>query len=46
MSILFTFPGQGAQRAGMLHALVQSRPVRDALDEASDVLGRDALAGR
>ena len=44
MSILFTFPGQGAQRAGMLQALPQSRFVRDALNEASDVLGRDALA--
>ena len=44
MSILFTFPGQGAQRAGMLHALPQNALVRAALDEASDVLGRDALA--
>ena len=44
MSILFTFPGQGAQRAGMLHALPQNALVRDAMDEASDVLGRDVLA--
>lgn len=44
MSILFTFPGQGAQRAGMLHALPQNALVRAALDEASDVLGRNALA--
>lgn len=43
MSILFTFPGQGAQRAGMLHALAQNAIVRDALDEAGEVLGRDAL---
>ncbi|MEO5660309.1 MAG: malonate decarboxylase subunit epsilon, partial [Polaromonas sp.] len=44
MSILFTFPGQGAQRAGMLHALAQDARVRDAIDEASETLGRDALA--
>lgn len=44
MSILFTFPGQGAQRVGMLHALAQSVRVREVIDEASDVLGRDALA--
>ena len=44
MSILFTFPGQGAQRAGMLHALPQDALVRAALDEASETLGRDALA--
>ena len=44
MSILFTFPGQGAQRAGMLHALPQNALVRDAVDEASDVLSRDVLA--
>jgi malonate decarboxylase epsilon subunit len=44
MSILFTFPGQGAQRAGMLHALPQDALVRAAIDEAGDTLGRDALA--
>ena len=44
MSILFTFPGQGTQRAGMLHALPQNALVREVMDEASDVLGRDALA--
>lgn len=43
MSILFTFPGQGAQRAGMLHALPHVAPVHDALGEASDALGRDVL---
>ena len=43
MSILFTFPGQGAQRAGMLHALPQNALVREVMDEASEVLGRDAL---
>lgn len=44
MSILFTFPGQGAQRAGMLHALPHNALVREVMDEASEVLGRDALA--
>lgn len=36
MSSLFVFPGQGAQRAGMLQGLAPSL-----LDEASDVLGED-----
>ena len=44
MSILFTFPGQGAQRAGMLHALPQNALVREVIDEAREVLGRDALS--
>ena len=44
MSILYTFPGQGAQRAGMLHALPDDALVRQALDEASAVLGRDVRA--
>lgn len=43
MSILFTFPGQGAQRAGTLHALPPEAAVRDTLAEASDTLGRDVL---
>ena len=43
MSILFTFPGQGAQRAGMLHALVPMPAARHTLAEASDTLGRDVL---
>jgi len=38
MSILFTFPGQGAQRPGMLHALPQNVHVRNVLDEASETL--------
>ena len=39
MNILFTFPGQGSQRPGMLQAL----PGGDALlDEASTVLGEEA----
>jgi len=45
MSVLFTFPGQGAQRAGMLQRLPDAAAVREALDEATAVLGRsiDAL---
>lgn len=38
MSSLFVFPGQGAQRAGMLHGLAPH-----ILDEANDVLGEDVL---
>jgi len=41
MSVLFTFPGQGSQRAGMLHALPSHAEVARTLDEASDVLGYD-----
>ncbi|CAB3725928.1 malonate decarboxylase subunit epsilon [Paraburkholderia rhynchosiae] len=41
MSILFTFPGQGAQRAGMLHALPDHTDAARALEEASDALGQD-----
>jgi malonate decarboxylase epsilon subunit len=44
MSILFTFPGQGAQRTGMLHALPDDPVVRDVLDATSDTLGQDVLA--
>jgi malonate decarboxylase epsilon subunit len=44
MSILFTFPGQGAQRPGMLHALPQNVHVRNVLAEASETLGRDVLS--
>lgn len=45
MSVLFTFPGQGAQRPGMLHRLPDTPGVRETLDQAADVLGRsiDAL---
>ncbi len=43
MSILFTYPGQGAQRAGMLHALAPMSAARHTLTEASDTLGRDVL---
>ena len=43
MSTLFTFPGQGAQRAGMLHDLPQGAIVRDGIAEASDTLALDVL---
>ncbi|GJH25150.1 malonate decarboxylase subunit epsilon [Caballeronia novacaledonica] len=41
MSVLFTFPGQGSQRAGMLHALPAHAEAARTLEEASDVLGYD-----
>ena len=44
MSTLFTFPGQGAQRAGMLHELPRAPAIADALAEAGDALGFDVLA--
>lgn len=44
MRTLFTFPGQGAQRQGMLHALPSVPVVRETLNEASDTLARDVLA--
>jgi malonate decarboxylase epsilon subunit len=44
MSVLFTFPGQGAQQPGMLHALPAHPETVRTLDEASTVLGRDVLA--
>lgn len=43
MSVLFTFPGQGAQRAGMLHALPDDQAVAATLAEAAAVLGSDPL---
>jgi malonate decarboxylase epsilon subunit len=43
VSILFTFPGQGAQHAGMLHALPSMAAARHTLAQASDTLGRDVL---
>jgi malonate decarboxylase epsilon subunit len=43
MSSLFAFPGQGAQKPGMLHRLPQEPKVLDCLQQASDVLGEDAL---
>ncbi|MGK5075389.1 malonate decarboxylase subunit epsilon [Janthinobacterium sp. ZB1P44] len=44
MSVLFTFPGQGAQYSGMLHALPDDAAVAAALAEAAEVLGCDPLA--
>jgi malonate decarboxylase epsilon subunit len=41
MSVLFTFPGQGAQVPGMLHALPGQAAVADTLAEAQAVLGHD-----
>ena len=43
MSVLFTFPGQGAQRPGMLHTLPQDPEVQRTLDETSAILGSDPL---
>jgi malonate decarboxylase epsilon subunit len=44
MSVLFTFPGQGAQKPGMLHTLPDHPETARTLQEASDALGRDVLA--
>jgi malonate decarboxylase epsilon subunit len=44
VSVLFTFPGQGAQQPGMLHALPAHPETGRTLHEASQVLGRDVLA--
>jgi malonate decarboxylase epsilon subunit len=43
MSVLFTFPGQGAQRPGMLHRLPQHPEVERTLAETRDALGADPL---
>jgi len=43
MSVLFTFPGQGAQKPGMLHALPEHPESARTLEEASAALGRDIL---
>ena len=37
----FLFPGQGAQRPGMLHELVDDPAVQLTLDEISDILRSD-----
>lgn len=44
MSTLLTFPGQGAQRPGMLHGLPDHRAVHETLAQTSDALGHDVLA--
>jgi malonate decarboxylase epsilon subunit len=38
---MFTFPGQGSQKSGMLHALPAHSEVARTLEEASDTLGYD-----
>jgi malonate decarboxylase epsilon subunit len=43
MSVLFTFPGQGAQRPGMLHALLDHPEVARTLEESGAALGSDPL---
>ncbi len=43
MSSLFAFPGQGAQKPGMLQRLPEAPEVAATLAEASAVLGEDAL---
>ncbi len=43
MTVLFTFPGQGSQRAEMLRTLPDSAVVRETLDEASTVLGHSVV---
>lgn len=44
MSVLFTFPGQGAQQPGMLHALPAFTETANTLAQASEALGHDVLA--
>jgi malonate decarboxylase epsilon subunit len=44
MSVLFTFPGQGAQKPGMLHTLPDHPEAARTLAEASAALGREVLA--
>jgi malonate decarboxylase epsilon subunit len=43
MSVLFTFPGQGAQRPGMLHGLSDDPETIRTLREAGAILGADPL---
>ncbi len=43
MTVLFTFPGQGSQRAEMLRSLPDTPIVRETLDEASAVLGHSVV---
>ncbi|TLX60949.1 malonate decarboxylase subunit epsilon [Stutzerimonas nosocomialis] len=44
MSSLFAFPGQGAQKPGMLHRLPQNAQVLDCFEQAGEALGEDVLA--
>jgi malonate decarboxylase epsilon subunit len=43
MSVLFTFPGQGAQRPRMLHNLPEHPETSRTLSEAADALGSNPL---
>lgn len=43
MSRFWAFPGQGAQQAGMLHALPSDPLIGECLREASDALNEDVL---
>lgn len=43
MSVAFLFPGQGSQHPNMLHELPNHPEVKRTIEEASKVLGRDAL---
>jgi malonate decarboxylase epsilon subunit len=43
VSVLFTFPGQGAQRPGMLHRLPDHPEVVRTLDDTRQALGQDPL---
>jgi malonate decarboxylase epsilon subunit len=42
VTVAYLFPGQGSQRPGMLHALPEHPEVAVTLQEASDILHRDA----
>jgi len=44
MTVLFTFPGQGAQKPGMLHTLPDHPETARTLAEATAALGRDVRA--
>jgi malonate decarboxylase epsilon subunit len=43
MRILFTFPGQGAQRPAMLHSLPDHPEVKRTLEETAEYLSRDPM---
>lgn len=44
MTTLFTFPGQGTQKAGMLHSLMAFEVGRELVERANDHLHEDVLA--
>ena len=43
MSIAFIFAGQGSQQIHMLHLIKQLFPIQETIEEASEVLRKDAL---